>query len=235
MSRSVAGPILGIMPSLRTVNLVCLIAALVATSVEAAPVAQNRLYRYTNADGVIVIDDRVPIEHAGQGYEVITEKGEVLEVIPRALTEAERQAQAEVLREQQKAAEAAERSRDRDKNLLLRYSTIEDIQAAKERSLSELEIRVGILKSNRIGLKAKLDSLQSQAADIERRGGEVGLDQLKAMDDLRIELQSTEQSIVSRQDEISRVASEYDDDMERFAELLEIVKAHRDEAQQESS
>ncbi len=214
------------MSILRTVNLVYLATVLVAGAVNGLA-AESRLYRYINADGVVVIDDRVPIEHAGKGYEVITEKGEVLEVVPRALTEAERRAQAEVLRQQQRDAEAAERSRERDNNLLLRYSDIEDIQAAKERSLSELEIRVGILKSNRIGLKAKLDSLQTQAADIERRGMEVNLDQLKAMDDLRVELQSTEQSIASREQEIERVVVSYDSDMARFAELLEIVKSHR--------
>ncbi len=217
------------MPTLRTANVACAIALLLAGATVSARDAEIRLYRYTNVDGVMVIDDRVPIEHAGQGYEVITEKGEVLEVIPRALTEAERQAQAEVLRQQQIEAEAAEKARNRDKNLLLRYSSIADIQAAKERSMSELEIRIGILKSNRIGLKAKLDSLQAQAADIERRGQEVGLDQLKAMDDLRIELQSTEQSIRSREEEIARVVADYDDDMERFDELMTIVKAHREE------
>ncbi|MFZ1293606.1 MAG: DUF4124 domain-containing protein, partial [Pseudomonadales bacterium] len=52
--------------------------------------AQVRFYRYQNADGVTVIDDRVPPQFAQKGYAILDSNGRVVEVVPRALTEAER-------------------------------------------------------------------------------------------------------------------------------------------------
>ena len=50
--------------------------------------AQVRFYRYQNADGVTVIDDRVPPQFAQKGYAILDSNGRVVEVVPRALTEA---------------------------------------------------------------------------------------------------------------------------------------------------
>ena len=43
------------------------------------------MYRYTNDQGNTVVDYKVPPEFAARGYEVLNEKGAVIEVVPRAL------------------------------------------------------------------------------------------------------------------------------------------------------
>ncbi len=84
------------------------------------------------------------------------------------------------------AAEAEqERLRQWDESLLLRYSTIEDIEAARSRALSSLLINVSILKSNTRSLKQQVENYQAQAANIERRGGEVDVQRLGAIEDLQ--------------------------------------------------
>ena len=52
----------------------------------------RQLYRYRNADGVVVVDYQVPVEYVGKGYEVLNDEGIVIKVIPRELTEEERDA-----------------------------------------------------------------------------------------------------------------------------------------------
>ena len=47
------------------------------------------LYRYTNDEGVPVIDYQVPPEHIKKGYEELNDKGVVIRVVPRELTEEE--------------------------------------------------------------------------------------------------------------------------------------------------
>jgi chromosome segregation ATPase len=188
-----------------------------------ADAGEQRFYRYTNLEGHVVIDDRVPSAYVGQGYEVINGKGVVLETVARRLTEEDREAQAALEREQQ----ARQQAQERDKQLLLRYSSIEDIEAAKQRSLGELKIRLGILKSNRSGLAGKMEQLQAQAADLERQGRPVGEAQLAVMDDLRDELLQTEQSIAAREAEMQAVAADFDQDIERFGDLLELVEWRR--------
>ena len=185
------------------------------------------LYRYYDGEGKMVIDYRVPAEYAGAGYEVLNEDGVVIKVVPRELTEEEKQ-QRNALEIQQAAAEAEqERLRKWDESLLLRYSTIADIEDMRERSLRDLRIRVSILKSNRRSLKQQVENYQSQAADLERRGQEVDVDRLQAIEELQREIAATDRAIAERQREIQEVSAGYQADIERFAQLLEVVELRR--------
>jgi len=195
--------------------------------ISGAHAAEKRLYRYTNLEGNVVIDDRVPSEFAGSGYEVINSKGVVLDVIPRKMTAEERAAREQQSRAEVEAVEARKRALERDENLLLRYSTIEDIEAAKERALSQLRVRISVLKSNRSSLKQKMEAMQAQAADVERQGRKVDEKQLEAMADMRAELLNTEQSIELRKAELTEVTTAFDDDIARFKELLTLVELRR--------
>jgi hypothetical protein len=196
--------------------------------------AQSRnLYRYTNEEGTTVVDDRVPIEYSSRGYEVLNEKGVVIQVVPRELTEEERKVHdAQRLLEEEALAEE-ERLREWDESLLLRYSTIADIEAARERALRDLRIRVNILKSNKRSLRQQVENYQAQAADIERRGQEVDLERLRVIEDLQREIAVTDRAVTDRQREIEEVSEAYQMDIERFAMLLEVVELRRKMAAQD--
>ena len=60
------------------------------------------------------------------------------------------------------AAEAAQL--ERDTFLLRRYSTVEDIEAARDRSLRELEIRIAILNGQRATLSDQLATHETALA-----------------------------------------------------------------------
>lgn len=199
-----------------------------ACLVFAAPLpAQDELYRYRNAEGNVVVDYQVPVEYVGNGYEVLNEEGIVLRVVPRELTPAEREA-ADAQRKLEEAARAEEqRLRQWDESLMMRYSTVADIEAARERALSDLRIRVSILKGNRRSLKQKVENYQAQAADIERAGGEVDVARLGAIEDLQREIGATDRAIADRQREIEDVAANYQADIDRFEQLLEVVELRR--------
>jgi hypothetical protein len=205
----------------------CLAAVGLACLVFAAPLPAQEMYRYRNAEGNVVVDYQVPVEYVGQGYEVLNDEGIVLRVVPRELTEEERQA-ADAQRELEEAARAEEqRLREWDESLMMRYSTVADIEAARERALSDLRIRVSILKGNRRSLKQKVENYQAQAADIERAGGEVDVARLAAIEDLQSEIGATDRAIADRQREIEEVAANYQADIDRFEQLLEVVELRR--------
>ena len=106
------------------------------------------LYRYQNEAGVTVVDWAIPAAYVSDGYEVLSESGQVVRVVPPAKTETEleRDAAAKQARDAEAAAEAAQL--ERDTFLLRRYSTIQDIEAARDRSLRELDIRIAILNES---------------------------------------------------------------------------------------
>ncbi len=195
----------------------------------AQPLPSNaaELYRYVNSEGNTVIDYQVPPEYVPNGYEVINEDGVVLRIVPRVLSGAEKEAWSD----EQKRAEAeraeVERLRKWDESLLLRYSSVEDIEDARDRALRELQIRLSILRGNRRSLRAQVESYQAQAADQERMGREASVELEQAIEELQRQIESGDRSIVDREQEIEDVAAAYQRDIERFEQLQEIVEMRR--------
>lgn len=187
----------------------------------------GELYRYRDDNGQVVVGSHVPPEHVGRGYEVLNERGIVIRVVPRALTEEER-ADATLRRElEERAVREEERLRAWDESLLLRYSSVEDIEAARERALGELRVRLSILRSNRSSLKHQVENYQAQVADMERRGEEPDEARLRNIANLQQEISQTEQQIEERQREIREMEATFARDIERFGQLEEVVELRR--------
>lgn len=184
-------------------------------------------YRYTNDEGNTVVDYQVPPEHIKKGYEVLNEKGVVIRVVPRELTpEEQKLADAEESRQARALAEE-QRLREWDESLLLRYSTVEDIEAAKTRALRDLKIRVSILKGNKRSLKQQVENYQSQAAEMERLGKKVDVAHISGIEDLQDQIAATDRAIAERQKEIQAVESAFQEDIERFTMLQDMVEFRR--------
>lgn len=184
--------------------------------------AQN-LYRYRADNGVVVVDFRVPVEYADNGYEVLDENGLVVDVVPRALTVEER-ANVALARELEENARMEQiRLQKWDESLLLRYSTIADIEDARDRSLSDLKIRVSILKSNRRSLRQQVENAQARVAATERAGAQPLQADLDNIAVLKGEIGSTEAQIEARQIQISDMTASYQRDIDRFEQLQDVV------------
>ncbi len=202
--------------------------AVIAAALLLAPMAllaqAGNLYRYTNAQGVTVVDYQVPSDYVGKGYEVLNADGMVIQVVPRELTEEEKKVR-NAQQELEAAASAEEqRLREWDESLLLRYSTVADIEAARERALRDLRIRLSILKGNKRSLKQQAENYQAQAADMERSGQKVDVDRLAAIENVQKEIETTDRAIDDRAKEIEEVSAAFQQDMERFEMLLEVVE-----------
>ncbi|HEY6132086.1 MAG TPA: hypothetical protein VIV27_08705 [Halioglobus sp.] len=187
--------------------------------VEAKP-----LYRYRNAQGNVVVGYQVPVDAVAGGYEILNDKGMVTQVVPRALTEEERKAKdAEKKRDEEALAEQ-ERLRKWDESLMLRYSTVADIEDAGHRALGDLQIRLSILKGNRRSLKQRVENYQAEAADTERAGRNVDVERLRTIETLQDEIATTEKDIVDRQKEMDILEASFAADIERFKMLQDVVE-----------
>ncbi len=200
--------------------------ALVALVAIDSAAVSTKLYRYTTDKGVIAIDDHVPPEFAKNGYEVLSPDGRVLETVPRQLTGEEGV--------RKRAADAeAKRLQEWDKNLLLRYSSTDDIAAARDRALHEIDIRLSILRSNLISTKAQVEQEQEKAADIERRGGTVPEAISSNIDKLKAEAAGIEESIAERLKDKQATQTSYQKDIERFKTLQDVVNFRRSNSEGE--
>lgn len=201
--------------------------ALLVTASMQLQAQSGQMYRYINAEGNPVLGYQVPPEFVANGYEILSSTGALISVVPRQLGAGEVENMDSLAARERAAKDEQERLRKWDESLLLRYSSVEDIEAARDRALRDLRIRVSILKGKLRSVKQQVENYQALAADQERLGGTVDQEHLDAIDDLRDDIASTERAIKDRQLEIADVDASYDRDADRFASLLDIVELRK--------
>jgi hypothetical protein len=167
-------------------------------------------YRYLNEQGAKVMHHALPPEAAKRGYEVVSLSGIVLKVVPPALTP------------EQAAAAAAQKEQQReldewDAALLRRYSSVDDIEAAKQRKLADLEASMSILISNLNTIQHQIRDEYARGAAFERRNQPVPdlvRDNLRNMER---ELEDTREKYIQREWEYEEIADKFEQDKERFS------------------
>lgn len=179
-------------------------------------VAEGTFFRYENAEGITVIDDNVPPQFAHKGYQVLNSAGRVVEVVPRALTDAERKQTNNSVIQAQLRREEQERQARYDDMLLARYSTVEDIEAARKRRLNEIKVRINLLKGNIANLKQQLEARQEEAAGLERGGQAVPEKLTGTISSLRSEIGVADGQETRFRKELTATDLRFDMDVERF-------------------
>ena len=172
----------------------------------------GELYRYVNDKGVIVLDRQgVPPEFIGKGYDVLSDQGRVVRVVPPAPTAAERQ------RLQEEKAQATS-----DAQLLRLYSSLDDVDRARERKLTELDGAVGAARGNLQSLRTQQANLQGQAAEQERAGRVVPESLLVQISNIKGEQESLLKDIERFKETRKQAAAGFVADRARLAQLLGI-------------
>ena len=158
--------------------LVLALAATLCRAAGAQDAAVYQLYRYVDDRGVTVLDRQgVPSEYISKGYQVLNQQGRVVRTVPPAPSA-----------DELKAAATRKAQADADAQLLGLYSSLDDLDNARNRKLAELDGMIAIANNNIKSLEAQLASLQGQAAGQERSGRAVPqslVDQINAVRDQR--------------------------------------------------
>lgn len=189
-----------------------LLGAMLAGQVTAAgqPTSQVEMYRYVNDKGITVIDRLgVPPQYIGKGYQVLNDQGRVIREVPPAPTAAEIE---------QRKADAARASSDQQ--LMRMYTSVEDVDRARDRKLSELDGLTSVAKGNLQSLKMQQANLQARAADQERAGRQVPDDLVAQLNNLRSDEQRLQQDIARYQQLRVQAVSSFGEDRARVAQLV---------------
>ena len=170
----------------------------------------GELYRYVNDKGVIVLDRQgVPPEYIGKGYDVLSDQGRVVRVVPPAPTAEERQ------RLQAQQAQATS-----DAQLLRLYSSLDDVDRARERKLTELDGAVGAARGNLQSRRTQQANLQGQAAEQERAGRVVPESLLVQISNIKGEQESLLKDIERFEETRKQASAGFVADRARLAQLL---------------
>lgn len=189
-----------------------------------AATTEKVYYRYINEHGNKVLDDSLPPEFAAKGYDKVNVQGVLIETVPPVVSDEVLADKNSEYYKQKEREREAKRLKVWDQRLMLRYSTVEDIEAAKVRALRELKIRISILQSNLRQLLASIEADQSAAADFERKGVAVSEELLQRIEVLKSEVKDVRLAIVGRNVEVKELAASYEQDKLRFAKIMDRVK-----------
>lgn len=168
-------------------------------------------YRYTDENGITVTNRQgVPAHLIGAGYEVLSEQGRVVRVVPRAPTPEEyRKMQAD--KEQAKT----------DRHLLMLYTSVEDIDRALERKVADIDGQISIARGNLLSINSLKADLQGQAASQERAGRVVSKNLLEQIKSATIDQQRLQKQVARYLQSKQELKSTFERDKIRLIELLE--------------
>lgn len=186
-----------------------------AAKTKSSPSA-NKFYRFTDENGKVTIDGRVPVKLRDQGYEIVDQMGRVIKAVPPALTEEEKAAAKEKERQAQKEKE----KRERDLDLLRHYSKVSDLEGTRDRVLKEIMFSIKIAKGNLFAQQEQMQHQQRLAADYERKGRKTPAKAKERIEQLSEAISASEEDIKKREQEYEETKEEYNTDIARLKVLL---------------
>ncbi|QSP95926.1 DUF4124 domain-containing protein [Marinobacter salinisoli] len=180
-----------------------------------ATTAEARMYRYTDDNGQIVISNTIPQAATKRGYEILGSSGRVVETVAPAPTAEEIAArEAEAQRQKELAIQ-----REKDRQLLRRYSHPDQAVEAMHRKVRQLEGLIQIKRGNISVLASQLENEQGRAADLERAGREIPDAMLGKINRLESKIDELEAEIRSQNIEIDLVRADFETDITRLEQV----------------
>lgn len=177
------------------------------------------LYRFTDETGAVVVKDHLPPEVVPKGYAILNQFGQTLEVVPPVKSKAE-QAEEKRLKAAQAAEERARKEAlRRDAELMRQFTAVEDLMRARDTQLSALDVQISIRNGQTNLLTTQLEEMQRHAADYERRGQPVPSQLLKDIQESQRQIADNKAFVDGQNNEKSRIAERFKDDIVRFKEL----------------
>jgi hypothetical protein len=194
----------------------CVVGALLCVSYSASA---GVFYRYTDESGHVVMARTVPPHIVPSGYEVLNEKGRVIDVVAPALTDAEKKARDDLLAQKALEEQARKEQLEEDKRLLRQYSGPADAVALMQRRISEVD---SVIQSRRATIevaKKNIGELEEKAANFQRNGKSVPnivLDQIAAeQKDIEVSKSVIAEKLKSRGD----LVNDFEGVIERLEQL----------------
>lgn len=190
---------------MNTIKLGVCISALAVSCWVGVAAAQAQYYRYVNEEGVKVMGHSIPPEHVKKGYEIVSTNGRVIEVVEPApdpeFVEQER-AKAELKAEYELLAR--------------RYSTVRDIEAAKQRKLVHVDASIVLVNSSIVNIQEEVDDITARAAGFERAGKDVPKNILDTLAALNEKLAATSAIRAQRIEEKSIIEDRFAKELQLF-------------------
>ena len=199
-------------------GILCAVMLLASPGFAAGAGANGRtLYKWVDEQGVTHYGDRIPPEYASQEKSVINSHG-----IEINRLEAQKTPEALAAEDQKKAE--AEQSKNRDRNLLNTYASVQEIERLRDQRVTLLSDQIKVTSQFLEVLNGKLKKLRvnsmrfkpySSDANASAMPDQVAEDLVRVGNDIRTQ----ELNLREKRSEETIMSKQFESDIERFKEL----------------
>ena len=197
--------------------MLCAVTLLASPGFAAGATNGRTLYKWIDEQGVIHYGDHIPPEYAGQEQHVMNSQG-----IEINRLEAQKSPEA-LAAEELKRAEA-EQSKNRDRNLLNTYASVQEIERLRDQRVTLLTDQIKVTSQFLEVLNGKLKKLRVSSMHFKPYNSDPGApampDQI-AEDLVRVgnDIRTQEQNLREKRSEETIMSKQFDSDIARFKEL----------------
>jgi chromosome segregation ATPase len=193
-------------------------------TISSLPAYAGKIYRFKDKNGVSTLSKVLPPYAAQQGYDILDDKS--FRIIERVMTlEESSKINAEEARIAKIKEEEDQLKLERlinDRSLLDRYPDDRVMIKARDADLAFIQKQITDVKDHQEANQNKLHNLQQNAAEAELAGQTVSAGLEKNLAAARNEIENDQLHIKRLQAEYTLTAAQYDIDLARLRELLNI-------------
>jgi Domain of unknown function (DUF4124) len=195
----------------------CALISLVLPEFAAGASNGRTLYKWVDEQGITHYGDHIPPEYAAQEQHVMNSQG-----IEINRLEAQKSPEA-LAAEELKRAEA-EQSKNRDRNLLNTYASVQEIERLRDQRVTLLSDQIKVTSQFLEALNAKLNKLRASSTHFKPYSSDPNASAMPdqvAEDLVRVgnDIRTQEQNLREKRSEAAIMSKQFDSDIERFKEL----------------
>jgi len=181
--------------------------------------AHAALYKWVDEKGNTHYTTAPPPDSAVYDREVLGERGQVVKTIQERMTPEEKAAYEQKMLEEERLLKEQEAQQKRDRNLLISYKTVEEMETKRDEKLSTLDGYIKSLEESRDDAAMEYDELLNQAI-LHEREGKAPPEKLKAnLRSAKREYETSEADLIKAKKERLKTVNLFEDDIKRFKEL----------------
>ena len=180
---------------------------------------QARMKCWTNNEGVRECGDKVPPEYAQKGHQELGKGGIVREKTERAKTPEELAEEERLAKLEEEKIRLEEEKRNQDRILLETFSSVSDIERARDDRITALEATIKLTQARNEKIQLDLDKRIHTAAADERSGKSPSEALLKDIESLKRQINNNNKFIDDKRIEQEAIKAAHAKDIERFKKL----------------
>ncbi len=175
-------------------------------------------YKWVDDHGVTHYSETLPPEYANRNRQILNKSGVVIKT-QDVLTPEERKARDEQAEKTRADAAAARDQRRYDKSLVESYSSVDEIELAKTRSLQQMDAGITSINSQIEMVTNHLNALQKEVAERQGANKKVPKFMLSEIKESQDRLKGLQQDLVRSKEKRAAVQGRFDAEKARYKEL----------------